>query len=349
MPGLRTALAAALLLALATGCGTENDEPATPTAPTEAPTETETGTGTGRLDWRHTGHEASEPVMVGERWTAISSETDVVFEGEERLVVPVAEGGSVDAVLLAGDTAVVSAGFGGETTSGWAVRVDLATGDRTEIVTPEPANGGAWAMTGDDLYYPTRGEGGGYCLATLALADGNGEDGWCAPARTGWTGLTATEYGVGLLTFDDARPVSCRTAHLLDGTGVPQPVDGPAPCTAWDVAATSTGVVYSEVPKAQRQEAARFYAVADGRKRSLGRGTTGSLVPCGGESFFVRDPRSDTDPARLMRWDGAELSVAYASKARGNAFLGEPACADGVLTVSAFGEGGDEQVSASVS
>ena len=50
-----------------------------------------------------------------------------------------------------------------------------------------------------------------------------------------------------------------------------------------------------------------------------------------------------------MRWDGATLSVAYESDSQGNAFLGRPECADGILTISSFGEDGDEQVSASVS
>ena len=49
-----------------------------------------------------------------------------------------------------------------------------------------------------------------------------------------------------------------------------------------------------------------------------------------------------------MRWDGTELSVAYESKSLGNAFIGMPECADGIITISSFGEDGDEQVSASV-
>jgi hypothetical protein len=62
----------------------------------------------------------------------------------------------------------------------------------------------------------------------------------------------------------------------------------------------------------------------------------------------VRDPVRRTDPARLMRWDGSALTVAYESESTGNAFLGEPGCADGILTVSSFGEDGDEQVRAEV-
>ena len=107
---------------------------------------------------------------------------------------------------------------------------------RRELAGPEPASGGSWALTGGDLYYPTYGDDRAYCLATNALADSNGEDGWCAPKGSGFSGLTASDLGVGMMTFDDARPVACRTVNLLDGSGVPQPVDGPTDCLAWDVA-----------------------------------------------------------------------------------------------------------------
>ena len=40
--------------------------------------------------------------------------------------------------------------------------------------------------------------------------------------------------------------------------------------------------------------------------------------------------------------------LAYESESTGNAFLGEPGCADGILTVSSFGEDGDAQVRAEV-
>ena len=51
-----------------------------------------------------------------------------------------------------------------------------------------------------------------------------------------------------------------------------------------------------------------------------------------------------------MRWTAQRtLEVAYESASTGNAFLGEPECGDGVLTLSSFGETGDEQVWATVS
>ena len=357
----RTTLAAALLLVLG-ACGGAADEPdATPSpspeesSATESPESPTEGTGTAApeaLDWQPTGHSPEDRVVRGTGWTAVASETEVRFEPTddgEPVVVPAVEGRSVDAVLLEGDRAVVSFAAGGETMTGEAVRVDLATAAPVEIVSPEPANGGSWAMHADSLWYPSRGEGGAYCLATLAVSDGNGEDGWCAPDRTGFSNLTAGEHGVGLLTFDDTRPVACRTAHVLDQAGEPQPVEGPVECKAWDVAPTATGVIWSEVPREQRQEVATFHASVDGTVEELGRGTTGTLVPCGGDAFFVRDPARRTDPARLMRWDGTSLSVAYESESTGNAFLGEPECADNILTVSSFGEAGDEQVWAQVS
>ncbi|KRF34848.1 hypothetical protein [Nocardioides sp. Soil805] len=363
----RTTLAAAVLVVLAASlvaCGDDanapdgtdgstsptsqpSEQPGEPTSESTAPADP----GTGPLDWQSTGHSPEDRVVRAAAWTAVATENAVTFEptGDgEPVVVPAVEGRSVDAVLLEGDAAVVSFAAGGETPSGAAVRVDLATGTKTGIVSPEPANGGSWAMHDDSLWYPTLGEGGAYCLATLAVSDGNGEDGWCAPERTGFSNLTAGEHGVGLMTFDDTRPVACRTVHVLDQAGEPQPVDGPTECTAWDVAPTSTGVIWSEVPREQRQEVARFSASVDGEVQALGKGTTGTLVPCGGDAFFVRDPARRTDPARLMRWDGAALSVVYESESTGNAFLGEPECADGIVTLSSFGEAGDEQVWAEV-
>ena len=156
---------------------------------------------------------------------------------------------------------------------------------------PAPASGGSWALTDGDLYYPTYGDERRLLPGHRALADGNGEDGWCAPDRTGFSGLTASEHGVGMMTFDDARPVACRTANLLDDSGVPQPVEGPEDCTAWDVAATADGAVWSEVPRPRRQEEAHFHASADGTYFDLGPGTTGTAVPCGDSVFFVRDPQ----------------------------------------------------------
>ena len=96
-------------------------------------------------------------------------------------------------------------------------------------------------------------------------------------------------------TLDDARPVACRTVNLLDGSGLPQPVEGATDCTAWDVAATADGALWSEVPRPRRQEEARFLASADDTYFDLGPGTTGTAVPCGDSVFFVRDPQGDDD------------------------------------------------------
>lgn len=351
--GFRTAMAATLLL-VAAGCGDDGEPAAEPTkSPTETPSASppETAPPAASLDWEPTGHSVDERVIVGERWTAIATETEVRFEsttGADDVAGPTDEGGSVNAVLLEGDTAVVSFAYGGETTVGTGYRIDLTTGEKTKIVTPEPANGGDWALIDDSLYYPALDEDQNACLATLAISDGNGEEGWCPPERVGIAELEANEHGVTAMLFDYDSDVSCRTLTLLDQTGVPQPVEGPADCSGWDIAATSTGIIWSEVPRPKRQEAAVFHALVDGAAQELGTGTTGTLTSCGGDTFFASDPVKRTDPARLMRWDGTSLSVAYESTSRGNAFLGTPECADGIITISSYGEDGDEQVSANV-
>ncbi|CAM3506952.1 hypothetical protein [Nocardioides zeicaulis] len=367
----RTTLALALLLALA-GCGT--DDPVAPgrdvpsTAPTRAPTSDDAGPagavdGTREdptvveptdalLDWQDTGVPAGVGYVKGPKWEALSDEgrTRVDLQADGMSASVVAGGGrTISEVLMSEDWAVVVRQDEAETDPSQVVAIDLATGKERDLVSPAAASGGSWALTGGDLHYPTYGDGGAYCLATSALADANGEDGWCAPARSGFSGLTASEDGIGMMTFDDARPVACRTLNLLDGSGVPQPVEGPTECLGWDVAATPDGVVWSEVPKPRRQEQAHLYASVDGAYADLGPGTTGSVLPCGGSVFFVRDPQSPDEPARLMRWtpDHA-LEVAYASTSTGNAFLGKPVCGGGVITLSSFGEQGDEHVWANV-
>ena len=68
---------------------------------------------------------------------------------------------------------------------------------------------------------------------------------------------------------------------------------------------------------------------------------------CGGAAYFVRDPQADTDPARLMRFspDGT-LAVVYESASQGNAFLSVPRCGGDAITLTSYGDQGDEQLTA---
>ena len=368
----RTTTALALLLALA-GCagndtpGPGTESPSRSTGTTEPPSDGPAGDvptgGTidrptvvepvpAPLEWRDTGVDPGTRYVKGPEWEALGTSDDTSVElarDGDAVRIPAGRDRTISEVLMTTGWAVVVKQDEAETAPSQVAVVDLATGGQSEVVTPPPASGGSWALTGGDLYYPTYGDDRAYCLATYALADSNGEDGWCAPARSGFSGLTASEHGVGIMTFDDARPVACRTVNLLDGSGVPQPVEGPQDCAAWDVAATVDGALWSEVPEPRRQEEGRFHASADGGYFDLGPGTTGTAVPCGDSVFFVRDPQGADEPARLMRWTpGHTLEVAYESDSVGNAFLGEPACGGGVLTLSSFGDKGDEQVWASV-
>ena len=63
----------------------------------------------------------------------------------------------------------------------------------------------------------------------------------------------------------------------------------------------------------------------------------------------VRDPQRTSDPARLLRiaTDGS-TEVVYESPGAGRAFLSAPRCGGTDLTVTAFTEEGDEQVTARV-
>ena len=61
----------------------------------------------------------------------------------------------------------------------------------------------------------------------------------------------------------------------------------------------------------------------------------------------MRDPQRDGDPAALMRWrpsDGLDGGLRVARAAQ--AFLSAPRCGGDTMTVTAFAQSGDEQVSA---
>ena len=342
---VRTTSALALLLALTACGGTDEPQGGVVSDPTGEPVTT-------LLDWEDTGVPAGTRYVRGTEWEALANAQSTTVEltrNDDTVTIAAGSGRTISEVLMSDAWAVVVRQDAAETAPSRATAMDLATGEQRDLVSPEPTSGGSWALTGGDLFYPTYGDDRAYCLATAALADGNGEDGWCAGPRTGWSGLTASEHGIAMMTFDDARPVACRTLTLLDDSGLPQPIEGPAECTGWDVAATVDGVLWSEVPKPRRQEEAHFRASVDGTVVDLGPGTTGTAIPCGDSVFFVRDPQDGSEPARLMRWTpDATLETAYESPSTGNVFLGEPTCAGDVLTLSSFGEDGDEQVWAPV-
>ncbi|MGF9760604.1 hypothetical protein AAII07_35990 [Microvirga sp. 0TCS3.31] len=347
----RTTAALALLLALTSCSGTDEPDDLPSGGPIDDAVEVEPER--APLDWQDTGVAVDTRHVRGPEWEALGDAGDTTVEltrDGEAVTVAAGRGRTISEVLMSEEWAVVVRQDKAESASSEVAVVDLDSGETGELATPPAASGGSWALTAGDLWFPTIGDGGAYCLATGALADSNGEDGWCAPARSGFSGLTASEHGVGVMTFDDARPVACRTVNLLDDSGVPQPLEGPDDCTAWDVAATADGAVWSEVPKPRRQEEARFHASADGTYFDLGPGTTGTAVPCGDSVFFVRDPQRSDEPARLMRWTPEHtLEVAYESTSVGNVFLGEPVCGGGVLTLASYGHEGDEHVWASVS
>jgi hypothetical protein len=241
-----------------------------------------------------------------------------------------------------------------------ATLVDLSTGragildDRAK---PPTVSGGTWALGPTSLVHATSGPHHRYCLALVDLASGQvtsgrhtpgqtGDTGWCAPPRHGFSQATITADGTTMMTFDAHHP-SCRSLNVVHGSRL-SPLSGVTRCRGWDSALLGDTTVWSVVPNEHRIEAARFFAHTDTGWYALGRGTSGSLVACAGAAYFTRDPASRTDPATLLRWSptDAELTVAYSSQATGNAFLSPPRCGGSHLTVTAYSDAGDVQVSA---
>ena len=172
--------------------------------------------------------------------------------------------------------------------------------------------------------------------------------GWCAQPRHGFSQARVTSDGTTMMTFDDHHP-SCRVLVRVEGSRL-QPLPGVTHCDGWDSALVGGSTIWSVVPNEHRIDVAHFYAHTASGWYDLGPGTSGSLVTCDGAAFFTRDPATRSDPATLVRWapDDTSLTVAYATRTTGHAFLSPPRCGGTHLTVTAYSQGGDEQVTTSL-
>jgi hypothetical protein len=378
----RCVATAALVLALG-GCGDDDPEPSgapTPTAPssatpsTSAPTSppassatTSPGTdlpagGTAEgpaavtpvtkpLDWQPVDGSVRDSVTRSGAWTltVTGNGRDYSLDGPSSSTGSGASDTRVSDALIDGTWAVVVLQDRAEQQPSTAEITELATGrtfrvdGRSDVPT---TTGGTWALGEGRLLHATVAHGA-YCLASVDLATRESVLGWCAPKRHGFNGARVTPAGDSLLTFDDSQP-SCRTLVSVAGDRI-EAFPGVPDCQGWDGLLTDGGAVWSVIPRERQIENAHLYARVGEDYFDLGPGTAGSLVWCGGASYFVRDPQREGDPAALMRWspDGG-LTVAYESPA-GQAFLSEPRCGGDRLTLTALAEGGDEQVSARVS
>lgn len=368
---LPNALAAAVLLAALAGCGDDestspNADPSTSTSqsPDEQPDDgpdtdpsadpdegpVEVTPQTNLLDWSQVpGASTDVLVHAGDKWTMTVDDngTSAVLEGDRTIRVPAGADRTIVDSFLTGSTAVVVAQDKAETRPQTVTLVDLETGKKSQLTDPPTGPGGPWAASEDTVAYATYQPGSDYCLATFDLASGTGEKGWCAPKRHGFSNLGVTPQGVSMMTFDNRRPVACRTLVDVEGTRT-TPLEGPTECKGWEALATADGHVWSEIPKERQIEIGHFYA-SDGQSTyDLGEGSASTMVWCGDSAWFTRDAGKD-GKARLLRWTPeSELEIAYESPGKGEAFLSKPSCSGDVLSVAAYGEGGDEVVSATV-
>lgn len=340
---------AALLLALA-GCSAGDEEPkpvADPSGSTGTPRE-EGGTPTPQralLDWQPLAGSVEETVIdAGEAVVTVPQDGSEVRVDDT--VIPAGRDRRVDAVLVPADGTVVVAALDRLEERPIAITVvDLASGETHAVTSPEPAPFGEVTAYDGEVQYATLGEGGGFCLARAPL-DGPGEVAWCAEPRSGFNHVLGTDHGLALQTFDDRRPVACRSLATLDGDLI-TPMDGVTPCTGMNVALTEDGAVWSTIPQENRIEVARFHARAGDATYDLGLGNTDSLLPCGDSLWFTRDAGAG-HPAQLLRWTpDATLEIAFEGES-GEGFV-EAHCAAGrTLTVAAYAEGGDALVSATL-
>ena len=367
---LASALAVgAVTAALLAGC---SDDPATTAGPqptesasesaSETPSETPRETPTREpektteppaadlpvslLDWRRVPGPVDDEVTVSGRWrlTRAADGSRAQLSGPAGATYTPPQGFTYSDALMDGRYAVVVAAHEQATEPDSAEVVDLSNGGVTQVDgRSEPATsvGGAWALGSGVLAHATE-DGRDYCLATVDLLAGRGRTGPCVPPRHGFNNVTVSAAGTSAMTFDDSRP-SCRTLNRVEGSSF-EPLRGVTKCAGWDVATTETAAVWSEVPDEKKVEAAEFFVDTGSGPQELGPGTSGTLTWCGDAAYFVRDPQSQSEPARLVRVRDGEAEVVYKSPGSGKAFLSAPRCGGTDLTVTAFTAAGDEQV-----
>jgi hypothetical protein len=305
------------------------------------------------LDWQQVPGSTKDVVTVGGGWTLTvpTGDGSARLRGAKSVTIRAAAHSSITDAFLDGTHALVVSEDRLAADPDRAVLVDLASGRMTTLdgrSDPPTVVGGAWALGPDTVLHATSGPRHSYCLATVDLATGHGSTGWCSPPRHGFSRVTVTSSATTMMVFDGHRP-SCRTLVQVSGRTL-APIPGVTDCLGWDSSLTAPGAVWSVVPKQHRIEAAHFYAHTAGGWFDLGPGLSGSLVTCAGNSYFTRDPQTRSDPATLLRWspDAASLSVVFASRGTGNAFLAPPRCGGDHLTVTAYSSSGDQQVTAQV-
>lgn len=364
---IRYVASSLLLVVVAAGCSPSGDEPppvsgsgstntdstASPSGGTAAKPATVTPK-TALLDWRPAGADIESAVTRAGKWTlsVTANGATASLDGPTPHTIKAGPGRRITGVQLNDAWALVVAQDEQEVRPAAATLVELATGKESVLdgrSDPPTTTGGDWSL-GDAgaaaVLRPTMDGKGAYCLVSTDPATAKSSLPYCAEPGTGFRDVRASPYGVTIVAFDNAQPVSCRTPTRVDGDQ-PQPLPEVPACKGAESVVTEKGAVWAVVEKEQRFEAAHYLASSDGAFFDLGAGTTGSLIWCGDSAWFVRDAQKDKDKARLMRWTPrGTLEVAYESPGTGAAFLEAPRCGGDSITITALGEGGDEQVTA---
>jgi hypothetical protein len=350
-------LAAALVLGGCTEDGATPPEPSessgssTPTEEptTEEPSRTPNRTRGGEpaaLDWQPLPGPVDDVVTVSGDWTLTVPDggDEVRLEGRRRLTVDAPAGFTISEALVDGQFAVVVAEHEQASRPNDVTVVDLRNGQQVRADVA-PGVGGAWAL-GSGQLASTALRGRDYCLGVVDLVAGSSSRGPCVPPRHGISNLDVGPAGLSAMTFDDSRP-SCRTLNRVEG-GDFTPLPGVTECQGWEAVVSETFAIWGEVANERRIEAGTYYLDAGAGPVELGPGTTGSLTWCGDAAYVVRDPQRSTDPAQLLRVDVEEATteVVYETDATGRAFLSEPRCGGTNLTITAYTDQGDEQVTA---
>ena len=286
---------------------------------------------TSLMEWVPAPGAVANTVTTNGTWflTVEASGDAYRLDGPDQAFGTGEDGTRITNALLDTDWAVVVRQDEGRKKPASAEVTDLAKGEQFTIDQDSDVptiSGGTWALGGDTLAYATLGPDGGYCVATVDLATRETSIAWCAEAKHGFNAAHVTDgrhRGARLRRRRSRRAAPSapsRTSQFEPSPASPSARPGRAPCSATTRRSGRSSRDEDDI------DAAEFFARVGEDYYDLGPGTSGTLVPCADAAYFVRDPKREGDPARLLRWDGSSLAVVYEAPP-GQSFLEAPAAA----------------------
>lgn len=238
----------------------------------------------------------------------------------------------IEDVFLLGDTALVVETTpvdvvenGGKFAPKRVVRYRLPSPTRQILdgTIPLPSPSSPWAAGPTYAAFLHRDSKNALCVVVLNLRQLG-----CAPA--GW-GIQALQVDDRAVTWQQGSQTCAQVWGVSLAGGIPRRLGGSG-CGEWEAVQAGTGSVWTEIDRADPEHAAIF--ARDRQTRALGRAFTGTVVSCGGWTWWRAAASYAPDLSlQLRRWKpGGQVETVYTTPKADGMVMSRPECAGSSVT-----------------